>query len=58
MENKKSKGFFNLLFAPKSNSSCCNVEFEEIPEEKTPTTEQKKLDLKNQNKSRKEIIKK
>jgi len=29
MENKKSKGFFNLLFAPKSNSSCCNVEFEE-----------------------------
>lgn len=58
MEKKNSKGLFNFLFAPKSNSGCCNVEFEEIPEEKTPTKEPKKMDLKNQNKSRTEISKK
>lgn len=34
MEKKKSKGFFSVLFAPKSGSSCCNVQFEEITEEK------------------------
>lgn len=34
MEKKKSKGFFSVLFAPKSGSGCCNVQFEEIPEEK------------------------
>lgn len=33
MEKKKSKGFFSVLFAPKSGSSCCNVQFEEVTEE-------------------------
>lgn len=58
MEKKKAKGFFNFLFAPKSNSGCCNVEFEEIPEETTPTKEPKEMGMKNQNKIRTEIPKK
>lgn len=43
MEKKKSKGFFSVLFAPKSGSGCCNVQFEEITEEKIPA-EAKKVD--------------
>lgn len=30
MEKKNSKGLFKFLFAPKSNSGCCNVQFEEV----------------------------
>lgn len=30
MEKKKSKGLFGGLFAPKQNSGCCNIQFEEI----------------------------
>lgn len=33
MEEKKKKGFFSSLFAPKSKGCCCcNVQFEEVPE--------------------------
>lgn len=58
MEKKKAKGFFNILFAPKSKSGCCNVEFEEIPEDEISTKEQDNMDLMNENKLRKKITKK
>lgn len=57
MEKKKTKGFFNILFAPKSKSGCCNIEFEEIPVDEISTKEQDNLDLTNENKSRKKITK-
>ena len=34
MEKKKSKGFFSVLFAPKSSSGCRTVQLEEITAEK------------------------
>lgn len=33
MTEKKKKGFFSSLFAPKK-SCCCNIQFEEVPVEK------------------------
>ncbi|OQA86293.1 MAG: hypothetical protein BWY27_01162 [Bacteroidetes bacterium ADurb.Bin234] len=30
MEKKKSKGLFSALFTLKSNSGCCNIQFEEV----------------------------
>lgn len=33
MEEKKKKGFFSSLFVPKSKGCCCNVQFEEVPQE-------------------------
>lgn len=58
MEKKKAKGLFNILFAPKSKSGCCNIEFEEIPEDEIPNKGQDNLDLINENKIRKKFTKK
>lgn len=54
MEKKKSKGLFSVLFAPKSNSGCCNVQFEEITEEKDLTENQIKDSLENKNADKKD----
>jgi hypothetical protein len=40
MEKKISKGLIKVLFAPKSNSGCCNVQFEEITDEKDLTNKE------------------
>lgn len=37
MEKKKPKDLIKILFTPKSNTGCCNVQFEEIAEEKDLT---------------------
>ncbi|MEW6527893.1 MAG: hypothetical protein AB1444_14645 [Spirochaetota bacterium] len=42
MEKKKSKGLIKVLFTPKSNTGCCNVQFEEIAEEKDLTDKETK----------------
>jgi len=49
MGKKKSKGLFSALFAPKSNSGCCNVQFEEINDEKELTKKQIKDNIENKN---------
>lgn len=54
MEKKKSKGLFSALFAPKSNSGCCNVQFEEITNEKDLTENQTKDSLENKNADKKD----
>jgi hypothetical protein len=54
MEKKKSKGLFSALFAPKSNSGCCNVQFEEITEEKDLTDKRIKDNPENKNADKKE----
>ena len=55
MEKKKSKGFFSVLFAPKSGSGCCNVQFEEITEEK-PSEEKEVENLDNKKERSKEPL--
>lgn len=54
MEKKKSKSLFSALFAPKSNSGCCNIQFEEITDEKDLTEKQTKDSLENINVGKKD----
>ncbi len=54
MEKKKSKSLFSALFAPKSNSGCCNIQFEEITDEKDLTEKQTKDSLENINEDKKD----
>ena len=63
MEEKKSKGFLGKLFLPKSNKSCCNIQFEEITDEKNTTetekeetSEDKKLDSKEHPENNKQML--
>jgi hypothetical protein len=35
MENKKKKGFFDMLISKKDKGCCCDFELEEVQEEKT-----------------------
>ena len=53
MEKKKSKGFFSVLFAPKSGSGCCNVQFEEISDEvKSKEEKNRRIVLQNDRESK------
>jgi len=54
MEKKKSKGLFGGLFTHKSNSGCCNVQFEEITDEKDLPEIQTKDTLENENVDKKD----
>lgn len=54
MEKKKSKNLFSALFAPKSNSGCCNIQFEEITDEKDLTEKQSKDSLEIINEDKKD----
>ena len=46
MVKNKSKGFFSRLFAFKTNSNCCNVQFEEITKDKNLTKKESEESLK------------
>lgn len=48
MGKNKSKGFWGKLFLPKSNSSCCNFQFEVITD--TNDTSENKLNDKTEDK--------
>lgn len=47
MVKKKSNGLFGGLFAPKKNSGCCNIQFEEITDEQDIKEKQVKDDSEN-----------
>lgn len=47
MEKKKTKGLFGGLFAPKQNSGCCNIQFEEITDKQNIKEEKVKDDSEN-----------
>lgn len=53
MEKKGKKGLFSSLFAPKANTGCCNVQFEEITDEQISNEEQVK-DSENKDKDNKD----
>ena len=42
MENKKKKGFFDMLIGKKEKGCCCDFELEEVPEEKADNKDLKK----------------
>lgn len=56
MEKKKSKGLLGSLFAPKQNSGCCNIQFEEITDKQNIKEEKVKDDSENMDNDNKDNV--